>query len=83
MELSWEAPAQSDIEKYRVWRKGLLKWEQLEECKDRNCLLTTERVGKTASLSVTAIDADGLESLYAEPVKVDTRIVGNRGAGDE
>ncbi len=68
--LSWVAPAQKDVVKYRLWEKkfmGKNEWE-LTEATTRT--FTAEEIGKKKSFLLQSIDADGLESELSDAIEL-------------
>jgi len=67
----WTAPPQADVTQYRVWSRKLLGWNLLATIDHPDCAWVVTGLSKTASLAVTAIDKDQLESVKSETVKVE------------
>ena len=68
--LAWVAASETDIVKYRVWKKNLLKWDLLSETAELELSLTTAEVGKKMRVAVSAVDVDGLESARSATVEI-------------
>lgn len=66
----WKAPPQPDVTSYRVWQEGLLGDTLLGSVSVCEFVLTGERVGKGLSVSVSAVDADALESPRSGTVRI-------------
>ncbi len=67
--ITWQEPAQV-ITEYRVYRKRLLSSEHLVESTDPTVTLDKTVIGKRATLYVTAIDEEGLESNPSETLRI-------------
>lgn len=69
--LTWTAPAQNDIVKYRVWQPRLIFGSrELMVVEEPLCEFDAEDVGKKLKVHVTAVDADGLESKPSEVFEI-------------
>jgi fibronectin type 3 domain-containing protein/TolB-like protein len=69
-ELSWNASVTPDVKQYKVWKKGFVSSELLSTVSQTSCQFSAEQVGKKAKVMVSAVDADGLESLRSEVQEV-------------
>ncbi len=69
--LSWTAPPQDDIVKYRVWQpRTIFGNRELKVVEAPHCDFGHEDVGKKLKVVVTAIDADGLESEASQVFEI-------------
>jgi len=71
--VTWKAPAQPDVEQYKVWSKRFLGWNLLTTTGQPEYRLGLTDLPKTMSIAVTAVDKDKLESEKSETVKVDPK----------
>jgi fibronectin type 3 domain-containing protein len=68
--LSWQAPPQEDVVKYRIWEKRFLGKSELKVVETSSVELSDAEVGKKTVLMIQAIDADGLESGLSEGIEI-------------
>jgi len=67
LNLTW-VPVQSDITKYRVWKKTEEEWKSIAMADEPKCAVQGGKPGQKITLAVTAIDKDGLESPKSQDV---------------
>ncbi len=60
--LTWTAPAQPDIKSYKVWKKGLFSSDLITTPDTAECQIRSSEIGKKMVVTVSAVDADDLES---------------------
>jgi fibronectin type 3 domain-containing protein/TolB-like protein len=68
--LKWQAPAQKDVVKYRIWEKkfiGKSEWAMTEETART---FTAEEIGRKKTFLLQSIDADGLESELSDAIEM-------------
>ena len=63
--LTWSAPPESDVVEYRVWGKKLFGQDEWARCAERECWIERARIGSRGVVAVSAVDADGLESVFS------------------
>ena len=68
--VKWSAPPQKDIATYRLYKGGLFSNKLLKETDQIECVLEGSAIGKSAKVSVSAVDKDGLESKQSEPLEI-------------
>ncbi|MEI6564366.1 MAG: hypothetical protein WCO42_08705 [bacterium] len=68
--LVWKAPAQTDVQRYNVWRKKFIGWELIATTEQTNYLFEFTEVSKPMTVAATAVDKDGLESEKSETVEI-------------
>lgn len=71
--LSWQAPAQPDVQRYIVWRKKFFGWEPVATTEQTNYLFEFTELSKSMTVAVSAIDKDGLESVKSERIEIEPR----------
>lgn len=64
--VKWTPPAQNDVTSYAVHKKSLFGKSSIGFSNKPEFLLTSEDVGKSIEIYVTAKDKDGLESGFSE-----------------
>jgi fibronectin type 3 domain-containing protein/TolB-like protein len=69
--LRWAPPPQPDVKEYRIWKEGFLKWEAIATAAEPTVAIPADKLGKKATLAVTAVDGDGLESLRSKDIAFD------------
>jgi len=67
----WTPPPQADVAQYRIWAKKLLGWDLLATVEHPACAWAVADLAKAATVAVTAVDKDQLESAKSDAVKVD------------
>lgn len=60
--ITWTAPPQPDIRRYRIWKKGTFRSSEIGFCESTGRRLDPAQAGAGTSVYVTAVDADELES---------------------
>ena len=74
MVLTWDAPPQSDISEYRIWKKEMLSWELLDTTDDNEYRIPVDKLSRKHTISISSVDQDGLESQRSISVKTDAVI---------
>ena len=73
--LSWDAPAQLDIQAYRVWRKTMMSWALLDTTEGTEYELPATEATKALRICVSAVDVDDLEGSRSESVRTEAVVV--------
>ncbi len=68
--LVWQAPAQPDIRRYKVWRKKFLGWELISTTEQTNYLFEFTELSKPMTVAVSAVDQDELESEKSDSLEI-------------
>lgn len=68
--IAWEPPAQTNIASYKVYQKGFFGSKVLASPGTPSHSLSALEVGKGVTLTVTAVDVDGLESVRSKEIEV-------------
>ena len=66
--LTWMPPPQPDIKKYNVWKKHQEKWNLVSTVDMPSCTVPRSDRGQKATLAVSAVDRDGLESPRSQDI---------------
>ena len=68
--ITWKAPAQPDVEQYKVWSKKFLGWNLVTTTGQPEYRMELTDLQKAMTIAVTAVDKDKLESEKSQTVKV-------------
>jgi len=68
--VSWKAPTQPDVQRYKVWRKKLFGWDLITTTDQTNYLFEFAEASKAMTIAVSAADQDQLESPKSEAIEV-------------
>ncbi len=68
--MTWTAAPQPDIKQYNIWRKGFLGSDLIMSSATTDCQLHPGEIGKKITVTVSAVDTDGLESPRSEPLEI-------------
>jgi fibronectin type 3 domain-containing protein len=68
--VTWTAPVQTDVRRYRIWRKKFISWEPVSITDQTNYLFELNAASKSMTIAITAVDQDELESDKSEPVEI-------------
>lgn len=60
--VTWQAPVQKDVRRYKVWRKKLFGWELVSATEQTSYLFEFTELSKPLTIAVSAVDKDELES---------------------
>ena len=71
-ELSWKPSPESDIVEYKIYLRSFLKDKKIGSTEATNFTTDTLKPDTEYTVSVTAVDKDGLESEKSEQIKVRT-----------
>jgi fibronectin type 3 domain-containing protein len=71
-ELSWKSNPESDIVKYKIYVRSFLTNKRIGSTEATNFTIDTLKPDKEYTVTVTAVDKDGLESKKSEQIKVRT-----------
>ena len=71
-ELSWKSNPESDIVKYMIYLRSFLTTKKIGSTEATNFTVDTLKPDKEYTVTVTAVDKDGLESKKSEQIKVRT-----------
>jgi fibronectin type 3 domain-containing protein len=66
----WQAPAQPDIRRYKVWRKKFIGWDLISTTEQTNYLFEFTELSKPMNIAISAVDQDELESEKTEIVEI-------------
>ena len=66
----WQAPAQPDIRRYKVWRKKFIGWDLISATDQSNYLFEFTELSKPMKIAVSAVDQDELESEKTETLEI-------------
>ncbi len=68
--VSWQAPAQPDVQRYNVWRKKFVGWTAIATTAQTHYMFEFTELSKPMEVAITAVDKDGLESEKSECIEV-------------
>jgi fibronectin type 3 domain-containing protein len=71
-ELKWKPNPESDIANYRVYLRSFFADKEIGSTAETTFTISTLKPDEEYTVSVTAVDRDGLESKKGEPIKVRT-----------
>lgn len=71
-ELKWQPNQETDIVKYRIFIQSFLSDKEIGNTDKTNFSIDTLKADEEYTVSVTAVDQDGLESKKSEAIKVRT-----------
>lgn len=69
--VSWQAPGQPDVRRYKVWRKKFIGWELVSTTEQPGYLFEFNDQSQPMTLAVSAVDADALESEKSESLDIE------------
>ncbi|MEI6166884.1 MAG: hypothetical protein WCS52_06795 [bacterium] len=69
--VSWQAPAQPDVQRYNVWRKKLFGWEPIATTEQTSYLFEFTELSKPMTVTISAVDKDGLESEKSGMIEIE------------
>jgi fibronectin type 3 domain-containing protein len=67
---TWQAPAQPDIRRYKVWRKKFIGWDLISTTDQTNYLFEYTELSKPMKIAISSVDQDELESEKTEIVEI-------------
>jgi fibronectin type 3 domain-containing protein len=68
--VTWQAPAQPDVRRYKVWRKKFIGWDLISTTDQTNYLFEFTELSKPMTIAITAVDQDALESEMSDPLEI-------------
>ena len=68
--VGWQAPAQPDVRRYKIWRKKFFGWELISTTEQASYLFEFTEQSKPMTVAVSAVDQDELESQKSESLEI-------------
>ena len=68
--VTWKAPPQPDVRRYKVWRKKFMGWEVISTTEQTNYLFEFNELSKPMTIAVSAVDQDELEGARSESLDI-------------
>ena len=68
--MGWQAPAQPDVRRYKIWRKKFFGWELISTTEQASYLFEFTEQSKPMTVAVSAVDQDELESQKSESLEI-------------